>query len=263
MKKFAAFFLLITVVFSCKTDDSLTKTDLELANLKGKVQTIDEKVHNPGTRIACPSADKRKRDQSSWVYNEDGNLKESSLLDVNGNVVETSKYVYNRKGICTGIERFSGNKVIGREVPVLDGGRAAGLKIYDENKTIVKSFEYKYSGNDICETKTLDSDGSVTGAVINDFVDGELVSQTEKDGNGTVKTISKFIRNSNNDVTEYVISVPQDNSEYKFLFEYEYDEAGNWIRQTQYYDGRIVNIVIRNITYYPGSTGSSTTTADV
>ena len=38
--------------------------------------------------------------------------------------------------------------------------------------------------------------------------------------------------------------------EYKFSYEYEYDSAGNWIKQTRFYDGQIENIVMRNIEYF-------------
>lgn len=32
--------------------------------------------------------------------------------------------------------------------------------------------------------------------------------------------------------------------------EYEYDTAGNWIKQTKFYESLIVNIVVRNIEYF-------------
>jgi hypothetical protein len=84
----------------------------------------------------------------------------------------------------------------------------------------------------------------------NEFLNGQLVSQTEKDSIGEVKTITRYKRNINNDIEEYLISVPKDNQEYIIKFEYEYDKEGNWVKQTQFYNGEIASIILRDITYF-------------
>ncbi len=238
------------VAFSCQNNEPAIKTHLELANLKGNVWMVDKTVHNAEARSVCPAADKLEANQSTYVYNKSGNLEESSLIDPNGRVTEVSKYLYNKRGKCTGIDKFSGDMKTGREVPVLDGGKMTALKVYDKDNTNITTYQYDYAGDDISVTRTLDREGLESGSVTNEYVSGELVSQTEKDGKGDIKSISRFVRNPHHDITEYIISVPKNNEEYKFIFEYEYDEAGNWVRQTQYYDGRIINIVLRNITYF-------------
>ena len=65
-----------------------------------------------------------------------------------------------------------------------------------------------------------------------------------------VISITKFKRNTNNDIIESVILVSKDNKEYKISFEYEYDSAGNWIKQIKIYNGQIENIILRNIEYF-------------
>jgi len=51
-------------------------------------------------------------------------------------------------------------------------------------------------------------------------------------------------------VIESVFTKSGMNSEYKLTFDYEYDKEGNWIKKTQFYNGEIVVIIMRNITYY-------------
>lgn len=65
-----------------------------------------------------------------------------------------------------------------------------------------------------------------------------------------VISITKFKRNTSNDIVESVILVSKDNKEYKITFEYEYDSLGNWIKQTKIYNGQIENIILRNIEYF-------------
>lgn len=65
-----------------------------------------------------------------------------------------------------------------------------------------------------------------------------------------VINITKFKRNTNNDIIESVILVSKNNKEYKITFEYEYDSTGNWIKQTKIYNGQIENIILRNIEYF-------------
>lgn len=78
----------------------------------------------------------------------------------------------------------------------------------------------------------------------------QLVAQTEKDNNGNVIRTSKFKRNANNDISECLTVIAKDNKEFKLTYEFEYDGAGNWIKQTQFYDGAIINISLRNIEYF-------------
>jgi hypothetical protein len=83
-----------------------------------------------------------------------------------------------------------------------------------------------------------------------EFLNGQICAQTEMNSSGDIWTITKYKRNSNNDIVETIKSYPKDTSEYKPSFEYDYDSQGNWIKQTQFYEGQIAGIVVRNITYY-------------
>lgn len=248
MKKSVILFLIAFVAFSCKSEQSHLKSDLETANLKGKVWKIDRTIHD--TKYKCACSMKTECNQSKYVYDEKGNLIKSFTIDENGSVNDSSKYVYNRSGLCSEITKFTGKKLAGKEVPILKGERVTGVKVYDENGRIESTLNYVYSGDEISEEKTLNGNGDVVSSIQKEFLNGQLVSQTEKDNIGNVISISKFKRNASNDIIECLFTVTKDNKEYKITYEYEYDNAGNWIKQTKFYDSQIVNIVVRNIEYY-------------
>jgi hypothetical protein len=248
MKKSVSLLLIAFLAFSCKSEQYHLKSDLETANLKGKVWKIDKTIHDTEYKCACSM--KTECNQSKYVYDEKGNLLKSYTIDENGSVNDSSKYVYSRSGLCSEITKFTREKLAGKEVPILKGDRVTGVKVYDENGRIESTLNYVYSGNEISEEKTLNGKSDVVSSVQNDFLNGRLVIQTEKDDKGNIIRISKFKRNTSNDIIECLFTVTKDNKEYKITYEYEYDKAGNWIKQTKFYVRQIVNIVIRNIEYY-------------
>jgi hypothetical protein len=140
--------------------------------------------------------------------------------------------------------------VAGKDVPVFDGKKTTGFKSFNANGQIESTLSLTYSGEEVGEESTINADGEIISLVQNEYVNGQLVSQTEKYGNGEVKQINKYIRNANNDIIEYLIILPKDNSQFKFTYNYDYDDAGNWIKQTRLYEGEIEIVVIRNIEYY-------------
>jgi hypothetical protein len=240
--------MIALIAVACIPVQSHLKSDLEIANLKGNVLKIDWTIHDTKNKCACTI--KTECNESKYVYDKRGNLLESYTIDENGSINDSSKYVYNRQGVCSEIIKFSGKELIGKEVPVLEEEKVTGVKIYDQNGKIESTLIYTYSGNEISEEKTLNSDGEVVSIVQKEFLTGQLVSQIEKDNNGKVISISKFRRNDNNDIIECLFTITKDDKEYKLIYEYEYDTAGNWIKQTKFYESQIVNIVVRNIEYF-------------
>lgn len=250
MKKSAVLVMIAIIAFSCKSEQSHVKSDLAIANLKGNVWKIDKTVHNANGACVCPAATKTECNQAKYVYDKKGKLLVSCTIDENGSTNDSSSYIYNRRGLCSEIAKFSGKKPIGKEVAVVQDGRVTGYKIYNESGIIATTRNYVYSGDEISEEKTLNRDGVVISTIENEYLNGQLVSQTNKDDKGNVQSIYKIKRNASNDIIEYHIIIPTDNKEYQLLYEYEYDSAGNWIKQTRFYDGQIENIVTRNIEYF-------------
>jgi hypothetical protein len=248
MKKSLSVLLMAFFAFSCKPENLRVKSDLETSNLKGNVRKIEKTIHETGNTCGCVL--KTDFNRSEYFYNEAGNLLRSYTIDENGSIYDSTKYVYNRYGLCSEIDRYRGEKSVGKEVPVLKKGKLTGYKIFNEDGSIEATLNYIYSGDEISEEKTLNPEGEVIATVKKEFSNGLLVTQTEMDQNGKVKTINKFIRNSDKDISECMILVSKDNKEFRLTYEYEYDSKGNWIRQTQLYNGDIITIIIRNIEYF-------------
>jgi hypothetical protein len=247
MKKSVCLVIIASIAFSCASEQSQLKSDLAIANLKGNVWKIDRTIHDTKNKCAC--AIKTECNESKYVYNEKGNLLESYTIDENGKINDSLKYVYNNRGVCSEIKKFIRGKLAGKEMPILKGEKVTGVKIYNENGKIESILNYVYSGDAISEEKTLNGNGEVVSTVQKESLNGQVVSQTQKDNHGNIINVSKFKRNANNDVIECLFTETKDNVEYKITYEYDYDTAGNWIKQTKFYDGQIVNIVIRNIEY--------------
>jgi hypothetical protein len=100
MKNSALFFLIVFIAFSCKSEQLPPKSDLQIANLKGNIWKIDKKVHDANGKCACPAAMKVECNQSQYVYDKKGNLTESFTINENGIINFSTKYIYNRHGVC-------------------------------------------------------------------------------------------------------------------------------------------------------------------
>jgi hypothetical protein len=248
MKNPVALLMIIFTLYSCKSEQVQLISDLKQANIKGKVRKIDRTIHDTENKCAC--AIKKECNESKYVYDLKGNLLESYTIDEDGAINDSSVYTYNRRGICTEIKKFSARKLTGKDVPVTEGGKISEVRTYDENGKIQSTLKYKYSGNEISEEITYNNLGEIVSVVQKEYSDGQVVAETEKDSSSNVISVSSFRRNSSNDVLECLVKVTKDNQEYKFTYEYDYDNSGNWIKQTKFYDGKILNIVLRNIEYF-------------
>jgi hypothetical protein len=250
MKKLTFIFLILSFAFACKSEKSNIKSDLAAANLKGKVWKIQKKNFKADAATTCPACGEDEDKEKLFIYNERGNLVESTNLDDDGNIVFTSKYKYNRHGFCTEIEKYSKNKLIGKEIFIFKEGRIVETRVIDDEGNTQTVFRNVYSGDVQTGGQVLNNEMKVVSTFQNDYSDGLLSAQVEKDGNGAVRTISKYTRNQSNDIIEYLVTNPALSSEYKFIISYEYDKNRNWIKQTQIFDGKIIAIITRNITYF-------------
>ena len=177
---------------------------------------------------------------------------ESSEVDENGKLVLISKYIYNTHDVCTEIDNYYGDKLIGKQINILQEGKVTRTKSFNPNGTIETICKYEYSGEELSGGTILNKAGEVVSSFHDEFLNGQLVSQTEKNSIGDISSVTKYKRNTCNDVIESIRSYPKDTNVYKPTFAYEYDKQGNWIQQTQLYNGEIAGIIVRTITYYNG-----------
>ncbi len=251
MKQCAAMLLTLVLFYSCNSEKRNYQSDLEESNLKGKIRKVEKTIHNADEKITtCPCGEKEECKQTLTVYNEKGKLTESVTLDIDGKILVTSRYIYNRQDLCKEIDRYTGKNLVGKEVNIFHGGQLKEVKVFNADGAAENVYTYEYSGGAVLSGTTLDDNGEIIGAFHNEYLNGQLDSQTKKDKNGNITLVTKYMRNANNDVTESIFTYPLMNTEYKMKFDYEYDNQGNWIKQIQIYNGEIVTIITRNITYY-------------
>jgi len=251
MKQIAFISLMVVIAVSCKSERYVPKSDLEDSNLKGRVQKIERTVHKAGDKSKCPCNGLDENKQIFYTYNDKGNLTESAKLDEDGNVVLVSKYLYNRQDVCTEIDNYlPGDKPSGKQKNTLSGKKIIEVRVLDEDGNVENVFKYGYSGSDLTEGKTLNKSGDLLSSFQNVYQTGQLETRTEKNILLDITAVTRYKRNEANDISEYTVTNSNENTGYVFKLEYEYDDKGNWTKQTQYYNGEISGIILRNITYY-------------
>lgn len=250
MKQLACLFITVVLFYTCNSEKYNYQSDLEESNLKGKVWKVEKTIHNADEKVTtCPCGEREECKQALYVYNGKGNLVESTTIDIDGKILINSRYSYNRQDVCKEIDRYSGKKLVGKEVNMLQGDKVKEVKVFNADGVTENVYTYDYSGGAVSAGTILNEKGEIVGSFQNEYLNGQLDSQTKKDNSGNITVITKYKRNANNDVTESIFINPIMNSEYKLAFSYEYDKMGNWIKQTQLFNGEIVAIIMRNITY--------------
>jgi hypothetical protein len=250
LKQFAGLMMIVYLLLSCNSEKANVKSDLAASNLKGKIWKIQRTIYKVGDKVKCPACQRDNDKNTFYVYDAEGKLTKCSEMDENGDTVIVSRYIYNNEGVCSEIDKYSGDKMVGKLINELQGSKVTEVKEFNEEGTIENVYKYEYDGNEISAGKVLNKSGEVESSFNYEFINGQISSQIDKNSNGDVWTITKYKRNSNNDIIETIKSYQKDASEYKPTFEYEYDNQGNWVKQTQFYEGEIAGIVVRNITYY-------------
>jgi len=226
------------------------KSDLVASNLKGKIWRIQRTIYKVGDKVKCPACQRDNDKNSFYVYDTEGRLIKCSEMDENGDTVLVSKYIYNDHGVCSEIDKYVGAKIVGKQVNLLQDGKVTEVKEYNEEGAIENIYKYEYTEDKLSAGKVLNNSGEIVSSFNYEFLNGQICSQIEKNPAGDVWTVTKYVRNLNNDIIETTKSYAKDANEYKPTFEYEYDNQGNWVKQTQFYEREIAGIVVRNITYY-------------
>jgi hypothetical protein len=242
-------------MISCKSERYIPKTDLEASNLKGSVWKIEKTIFKAGEKSKCPCSGLNEDKQTFFTYDDKGNLTESTKVDEDGNIVLISRYLYSRQGVCKEkADYFPGDKPAGKEVNIVSRKKITEVRVFDEAGNIENISKYDYSGGELSEGKTFNKAGDLVSSVQYTYLNGELDTRTDKNILLNASTITRYKRNASNDISEYTVTNSVDNTEYKITMDYEYDNKGNWIKQTQLYNGEIGGIILRKITYYKQDT---------
>ncbi len=251
MKHFTLLFIFAFLALSCNQKKSEpNKSDLELANLKGRVSRVQSTVFQVKNSV-CPAANCGVScKQTITSYNEKGKIMGTCCINDDGDTVLISKYVYDRRQRCKEIDKYSKDELAGREVNEFDGDNLSRVVVFNEYGEPDNIYKYEYPRSDMSVRRILDSKSEALSSCRYFFVNGQIDSLQEMDVNGNVATITKHFRNENQDVILSRVNYPERDEEVKFSFQYEYDGQHNWTQQKQIFNGDIVQIIVRNILYY-------------
>lgn len=236
------------------------KNDLEESNLKGKIWKLKETRFEGEEKFGkYQIGDKRYYGHQFYVFNEDGNLLESQQLDRKGKIERISKYSYDKNGNCTEITTYEDDKVVQKQINQIDNNKIVETQVFDEEGKLSNKYQYDYSGADISVGKVFNDDGSLDVTFQNELSGGLLTKQIVKDSLEEITSIRIYERNKKGDLITQKVEYPKDTTEYVYSFQYDYDEKDNWLKQYQFdEDGKIDDILVRNIVYYDESKASKT-----
>ncbi len=147
-----------------------------------------------------------------------------------GNLFEKKLFYYNAYGLVRSDWIDSARHSTIRNV-YADNGSENLLEqwVSDDGKVFMKQYVYKYdSHNNLIEEEALP--GSV--------YKWGMKKNKAYDKNGNIISERYLAFTSNGKVTNNT------------KFKYQYDAAGNWVEQKKYFDGKLVKILKRRITYY-------------
>lgn len=262
---FSAIMLLFT---NCTNPNDEKLTDLDELNIKGNVKSITVKIFEAEEKFG-KAVKTTMEDFYKQMFNENGFITEMHLFNTEEVKVATSFYNYDEKGnkneriFVFEIESNEGNKI-----------KRTTKSTYMYNEQGFKLEENNYSTDNLFESKVTyiynESNLKIEQNTYN--ANGELIEkQTYKYNKERQVSESKIylIENGSehNSTTEYWYNDKGDRSKMRFVsinkfahidilssFEYEYDEKGNWIKETIYSEEpserKPFKITEREIEYY-------------
>jgi hypothetical protein len=250
-RNFAIILVFATLLTSCSSN----KNNLEELNLKGTIWKLKQTRYEGEEKFGkYQIGDKRYYGHLFYVFNEEGNLLETQQLDRKGKIERVSKYSYDNSGNSTEITTYEDDEVVQKRVNQIKDNQIVEVKVFDDDGKLTEKYQYDYSGSDISGGKIFKGDGSLNSTFQNEWSGGLWMGQIAKDSLEQTTYIISHERNNEGDEVRLVIKYPKDTTEHINTFQYEYDEKGNWLKQYQFdEDGKIDDILVRNIVYYDES----------
>lgn len=255
-RKITLIFTIAVLLVSCNSN----KNYLEELNLKGKIWKLTQISYKGEEKFGkYQIGDKNNWGHLIYVFNKEGNLTELQQLDQYEEIEKISKYLYDNRGNCIEITTYEDDVLIQKEVMKIKRNKIIELQVFDKDEKLSNKYQYYYSGNDISSARVFNSVGKLYYTFNNEFSNGFLYKQIIKDSIGNIESIWIDERNKEGEIISHKVEYPKDTSEYVYTFKYNYDDKGNWLKQYQFdKDGKIANIIVRNIIYYKESKKAKT-----
>jgi len=301
INRYLAHILLLILYPSCDLKKANQNNDLHLEKLKGAVKSVStrntegyfysNKTYNQNgyeiesevnesdfpVHILYKRDDKnniieKKEEGSSegskykiltvYKYDNLNNMVESKIYDLDGALVETYSFIYNKHG-----DQIEENRTYSTQGKLYS--KKYNLTYNDNNKLIEKSeinalpyniskeiYEYDNNGN-IINSKTLKPDGTIQSIKMFGFDDKK---NKIEEGSSYEKSITQFSKiyykyDNNSNVIEESHYEKDGTLSYTIKYDYEFDNSNNWIKRTDTYvdrssNSKISGILERTIEYY-------------
>ena len=245
--------ILAVSLIACNSTQTRKNTDLIQQNLKGKVQTLEERTTN------FDSSGKAKSDSTISIsgFNAEGYNTTYTAKDSSGKITVSQTISHNPDGTTSEVKATKDGKQTFRVTIETDGkGNYTTAKSYDSTDkqdsyyTDLKTNEYGityagkqyFMGGKIKSTFDMKYEGP-------NFVGGVATDSTGKPSyQGTVKLNEKGDAIEEHYTTHEKDSTITKNPTYKYD---SYDDKGNWTQRTTTDDkGKKTTVVKRTLTYY-------------
>jgi hypothetical protein len=236
-----------------KTTEARKNTDIIQQNLKGKVQTLEERTVN------LDSTGRLKADSTvnTTSFNKEGYVTNYTSKDSSGKTTFEQSISHNADGTASEVKNTKDGKQIYRLVTEVDkNGNYTGAKTYDSTGkqdsyyTDLKTNEYGivYAGKQHFMNGNIKSTFDMKYEGTN-FLGGTSTDSTGKPSyQGTIKVNDKGDAIEEHSTTREKDSTKTQNLTYKYD---SYDDKGNWTQRTSYNDKGKPTIILRRIfTYY-------------
>ncbi len=256
IRKITWIIVFTALISSCNSK----KNDLEKSNLKGGIWKLTETTFDGEEKIGkYQIGEKKNWGHTIYVYNEEGILIEAQSLDRKGGIKNFSKYRNDKDGNCIEIATYEDDVIIRIQRNKIYNANIVEAKVFDKAGKITSQHQYNYAGSNIINGKILNGEGRLDITFANELSSGLLTKQVVKDSLGEISSVRTYERNKSGDVIMEVIEYSKNNTENVYSFLYDYDEIGNWVKQYIFdNEGKIEDIVVRNIIYYDQNKGPKT-----
>ncbi len=208
----------------------ITKDEVAYSNIYDELNSLIE-FNNFKQLISISAFDKRGDLEGKRIYTyKDDNLYCIDSYDENGELKNKTIYTYEKEFVSSIIMYDNDGDKIQTNTYENNGSRLTKLSFFDKEGELISSTIFQGDNNRISKQISTDKSGNET-IIINEFV-GDFISKIIHP-----EYTIEVIRNKNNDVIEAINAEISPNQNIIFsegsniIYEYEYDEKGNWIKR--------------------------------
>ena len=184
-----------------------------------------------------------------YFYDERGFKIRSEELDSEGNCISSYEYINNEDGKPVEQKVFSENELSSHaKITYDENGNPTQSWLYDGEENLVQTNQIAYNANgDPKELVQNDLTASSTKKYIYSYNDKNKMVFAELIINDDFFSSEEYVYNEQGDDVKFVKFTPFDVVTY--IYEYLYDEKGNWTQKIVYENDKPVKKYTRKITY--------------